>query len=47
MSLKRLVDCVGVLRHFSLCGSFCVVSQRKREEIVDEMKERTRGERGK
>ena len=27
------------------CGSFFVVSQRKGEEIVEEMKERDRGER--
>ena len=28
------------------CGSFCDVSQRKGEEIVEEMKERDREERG-
>ena len=39
---------VGVKRHINPCGSFCVVSQRngeEREEIVEEMKERDRGER--
>ena len=28
------------------CGSFCVISKRMGEEIVEEMKERDRGERG-
>ena len=35
---------VGVKRHINPCGPFCVVSQRS-QEIVEEMKERNRGER--
>ena len=43
--LKLLYFCVMVYRHVNSCGSFCVVSLRKGEEIekiAGEMKERDR-----
>ena len=45
-----LIDCVEVQRHVNPCRLVCVVSQKKGrkeiEEIVGEMKEREREERG-
>ena len=48
MYLQRF-DCVGDKRHVNPCGSFFAVSQKKGEEIeeiVEQMKERNREERG-